>query len=129
MNDPISDLLTRIRNAYLARHKEVLVPASGLKRAVAQVLLKNGFVEKVEVEGKGASGNLKIGLRYIRGMPGITKVIRQSKPGRRVYRRARRWPIVLAGEGLAIVSTSAGIMPAKEARKKGLGGELLATVW
>lgn len=129
MTDPIADLLTRIKNAYAANRLLVAMPASRGKQMVAQILAKNGYVEKVTVTGKGKERNLVVELKYIKHMPAITEVKRVSKPGRRIYRGTAELPRVLQGQGMAIVSTSQGMMTDRQARKQKLGGEVIATVW
>ncbi len=128
--DPIADLLTQLRNASLARKAEVTMPGSKLKESVARLLLKSGYIEAVKVETDEAKKPvLVMGLRYFNGVPAISGSKRQSKPGRRVYQRSGQLPQVLSGQGLAMVSTSQGLMSAKEARAKHLGGELICTIW
>jgi small subunit ribosomal protein S8 len=126
-NDPISDLLTRIRNASTARKKMVVMPYSKLKEQVAAILKDNGFISSVKVATDGGFKSLEIELT---GNPeAITSLIRVSKPGRRVYTSSQDIPLVLGGRGLVIVSTSSGVMTGRDARKKGLGGELICKVW
>jgi len=129
MNDPIADLLTRIRNAYAAGHAQVAISMSRVKQMVAQILAKNGYVSKVTVVGKDKDRQLTIDLKYIQQMPAITGVKRVSKPGRRVYKGKTGLPRVLNGAGMAIVSTSQGMMSGQDAKKRGLGGEVVAIVW
>ena len=129
MNDPIADLLTRIRNAYASGKTKVVIPISRVKQMVAQILSKNGYVGKVIVGGKGKDRKLTIDLKYIRQMPAVTEMKRVSKPGRRVYKGKTELPRVLSGAGMAIVSTSQGMMSDQDARKKGLGGEVVAIIW
>ncbi|AAM25421.1 MAG: 30S ribosomal protein S8 [Caldanaerobacter subterraneus] len=130
MTDPIADMLTRIRNANLARHETVEIPSSKMKKAIAMILLKEGFVKAVEEIDDGKGGILKITLKY---GPNKERVIsglkRISKPGLRVYAKHDELPRVLGGLGIAIISTSKGIMTDKEARKAGLGGEVICYVW
>jgi small subunit ribosomal protein S8 len=126
-NDPISDLLTRIRNAGTARHKVVVMPYSKLKEQVAGILETNGFITGVKVTTDGGFKSLELSLSP--NPETITQLIRVSKPGRRVYTSAKDIPLVLGGRGLVIVSTSGGVMTGREARKKGLGGELICKVW
>lgn len=129
--DPIADMLTRIRNGYLAHKHEVTIPYSKLKAAIAQVLATEGFVatiEKVE-EGKGGFPELKVRLKYVAGRGAITNVQRISKPSRRAYVQKTELPHVQSGYGVAIVSTSKGIMTNKQARALGVGGELVCTIW
>ncbi len=129
VTDPVSDYLTRIRNAQKARHPHVDVPASNLKRAITQILKDKGFVQDfVNVEDT-KQGLIRVYLKYLRGgKPVIQKITRISKPGLRRYVGADNLPRVLNGLGIAIVSTSRGVMTDKEARRAGIGGEVLATV-
>jgi len=130
ISDPIADMLTRIRNANTANHQTVDIPASRMKKAVAQILLDEGFVNGVEDVKEGPQGNIRITLRY---GPEKEKVItglrRISKPGLRVYTTKTEIPRVLGGLGLVIISTSKGIMSGKRAKREGFGGEVLAYVW
>jgi small subunit ribosomal protein S8 len=126
-NDPIADLLTRIRNANTARKGVVVMPYSKLKEQVANILKDNGFVESLKVTTDGGFRSLEIGLSP--DPETITSLIRVSKPGRRVYTSVKDIPLVLGGRGLVIVSTSSGVMTGREARKQGLGGELICKVW
>ena len=130
MTDPISDMLTRIRNAGLARHDRTEVPASRLKEAVAHILMAEGFIADVRpTEGEGPK-KLTIVLKYGRDrQSAIDGVRRVSRPGRRVYVRHDRIPRVLSGLGISILSTSHGLMSDREARRQKLGGELLCEVW
>lgn len=130
MTDPISDMLTRIRNGALARHERVDLPHSNVKEHIAQVLKSEGFVGDVRTsEGEGPKV-LTIVLRYTRGRESaIDGVRRVSTPGRRVYVRHDRIPRVRSGMGVSILSTSKGVMTDKEARKQKVGGELICTVW
>jgi small subunit ribosomal protein S8 len=130
MTDTIADLLIRIKNAYLARKEEVSLPASKSKAAVAQVLMEAGYLTQVTQE-KNDRGqeNLILTLKYIDEMPAVTDVRRVSKPGCRIYVTAAKIPAVLHGYGVAILSTSQGIISDKQARQKGVGGELLGEVW
>ena len=131
MNDPIADMLTRIRNANTAKHDTVDVPASKMKIAIANILLDEGYIAKYELVGEGVKQMIHITLKY--GKDKNEKIIsglkRISKPGLRVYAKASELPRVLNGLGIAIISTSLGIMTDKEARAKGLGGEVLAYIW
>ncbi len=130
VSDPIADMLTRIRNAIVAKHEVVDIPASNAKRAIADILLAEGYVKGFELVDDGKQGVLKITLKY---GPNKERVIsglkRISKPGLRVYARKDEVPKVLKGLGIAIISTSKGIMTDKEARKLGIGGEVLAYIW
>ena len=130
MTDPISDMLSRIRNASSAMHEEVLIPTSKIKENIARILLDEGYVDGFEVVQDNGHSAIKIRLRYSdereRAISGIRRI---SKPGRRVYRGARELPRVLGGLGIAIVSTSQGVMTDKEARRARVGGEVLAYVW
>ncbi len=128
--DPIADMLTRIRNALVVRHSYVEVPASQIKKAIADLLVKEGFVASAEFEGEGVNKKIKIVLKYAEnGQKVISGIKRISKPGLRVYCGANELPTVLNGLGIAVISTSKGIMTDKEARAKNLGGEVIAYVW
>ena len=130
MTDTIADMLTRIRNALIAKHDAVDVPASTTKLAIAKILLDEGYIKGYEVTEDGVSKNIHIALKY---GPNKQRVIvglkRISRPGLRVYARKDELPKVLGGLGIAIVSTSRGVVTDKEARKLGVGGEVLAYVW
>ena len=130
MTDPIADMLTRIRNGNSARHENVVVPASRMKKEIAKILLDEGFINGFSVEEDGKQGMMTVELKYgPNGEKVITGIKRNSKPGLRVYVKAGEVPRVLGGLGIAIVSTSQGIMPDREARKNGIGGEVLCYVW
>ncbi len=131
VNDTISDMLTRIRNASLARHQTTKVPLTKMTRSIANVLKAEGFIADYEEAGEGVERHLVLGLKY-RGKsrkPIITALKRVSKPGLRVYANRKELPRVLGGIGIAIVSTSSGIMTDREARRTGVGGEVLCYVW
>ena len=130
MTDPIADLLTRIRNAILAQHDRLDVPTSRLKENLCELLKREGYIEDVEVlEGK-PQGTLRIYLRYSEeGVPAIRRLARVSKPGRRVYRGADGIKPVLNGLGVAIVSTSRGLLTDRQARAQRVGGEILCELW
>ncbi len=128
MTDPIADMLTRIRNGQKARKVSVSMPASKQKEAVATVLKDEGKITGFETSGEGAAKSLSIELKYYEGAPVIEKVRRVSKPGLRVYRGKEDLPKVLGGLGVAIVSTSAGVMSDRQAREKGIGGEVICVV-
>ena len=130
VNDSIADLLTRIRNAQTARHETVSVETSIMKKSIAQILLDEGYISAFdEVENAGKNKNLVISLKYVNKSKVITGLKRISKPGRRIYAGAQELPKVLGGLGIVIVSTSKGVMTDREARKLGIGGEVLAYVW
>ena len=129
MTDPIADMLTRIRNANLRRNSEVAMPSSKMKASIAQVLQEEGFVDGVQVEEDGVFRTLKIQLRYWQGEPVIRKIVRISKPGLRQYTKSGELRPVINGQGIAIVSTSKGVMGDRQCRAKGIGGELLCKVW
>ena len=129
ISDPIADMLTRIRNGSQARHSEILVPASRTKRAIAQILSDEGFIDGFEDAQEGVQAQLKLRLKYVGKMPVISGVKRVSKPGLRVYATKTDIPRVLGGLGVVIVSTSHGIMTGARARQAQLGGEVLAYVW
>ena len=128
MSDPISDMLTRIRNAQKARKPGVSMPSSKVKQAIARVLQSEGYIDGFDVVDEGAKSELTISLRYHEGEPVIEKIKRVSKPGLRIYRKTGELPKVLGGLGVAIVSTSSGVMSDREARAKGIGGEVLCLV-
>lgn len=128
MTDPISDMLTRIRNGQSTRKLSVAMPASKSKEAVARVLKDEGYITDYSVEGEGAAKSLVIELKYFEGEPVIEHIQRTSRPGLRIYRGKDDLPKVLGGLGVAIVSTSAGVMSDRQAREKGIGGEVLCIV-
>lgn len=128
MTDPIADMLTRIRNASSANKKEVEVPFSRLKKSLAEIFAREGYLEKVE-ETKTGKPNLVLTLKYRGGAPAITNIKRVSTPGHRRYTKAKEIGQVLNGFGLSIVSTPSGLLTDKEARTKGLGGELICEIW
>ena len=128
MNDPISDMLTRIRNGQHARKTSVSMPGSKAKVALAKVLKDEGYIGAFTDEGEAASRTLTIELKYFEGTPVIERIQRVSKPGLRIFRGKEELPKVLGGLGVAIVSTSAGVMSDREARAKGIGGEVLCVV-
>jgi small subunit ribosomal protein S8 len=127
--DPIADMLTRIRNAAKVRKALVIMPHSNIKQTVAEVLAKNRFVEKVEVNGDGGFKTLKITINEPDTNAKITEIERLSKPGRRLYVAASKIPAVKRGRGIVVISTSKGIMSGDEAKKAGLGGELICKVY
>ena len=129
ITDAIADMLTRIRNAGNAGHPTVEVPASKIKQAIAQILLDEGYISKFEVTEDDKQGVIKITLKYSGRKHVISGIKRISKPGLRTYADKENLPHVLGGLGIAIISTSKGVMTDKEARKNGVGGEVLAYVW
>ena len=130
ITDPIADLLTRIRNASQARHATVDVPASNMKKAIAQILVEEGYVKSYTVTEDDKQGVITITLKYTEtGAPVITGLRRVSKPGLRIYTSCEDMPKVMKGIGTAIVSTPKGVMTDKQARKENVGGEVLAFVW
>ena len=128
MTDPIADMLTRIRNGQNARKVSVSMPASKAKEAVAKVLKDEGYINDYSIEGKDAARSLTVELKYFEGVPVIERIQRASRPGLRIYRGKDDLPRVLGGLGIAIVSTSAGVMSDAKAREKGIGGEVLCIV-
>ena len=128
MSDPIADMLTRIRNAQLAEKTSVAVPASKLKVSIASVLKDEGYIEDFALRGEGARLALEIGLKYYAGRPVIERIERVSRPGLRIYKPAKDIPQVMNGLGVAIVSTSRGVMTDRKARQTGVGGEVLCIV-
>ena len=128
--DPIADMLTRIRNASAARHKELTIPSSKVKREIARILADEGFIDSWSTAANGVQDQLTVRLKYVEGRtPVVSGLKRISKPGLRVYARKTDIPRVLGGLGLAILSTSRGIMTGSQARKLNLGGEVLCYVW
>jgi small subunit ribosomal protein S8 len=129
-SDPIADMLTRIRNASQARHRELTLPSSRVKREIARILTDEGFVESWSTRQEGVQEMLTLQLKYVEGRtPVVSGLKRISKPGLRVYARKTEIPRVLGGLGLTILSTSQGIMTGSQARKLNLGGEVLCYVW
>lgn len=130
MTDPIADMLTRIRNAQVARHDTVDVPGSNMKKNIARILLEEGYIKNFEVLSDGPRQTIRIWLKYgpnhQKVMTGIKRI---SRPGLRVYAQKEEIPKVLSGLGIAILSTSKGVMSDKKARKEGVGGEVLAFIW
>ncbi|MBO4623833.1 MAG: 30S ribosomal protein S8 [Bacilli bacterium] len=130
MTDPIADMLTRIRNANQKKHESVLIPASKIKLEILNVIAKEGYIGAIEFVEDGKQGTIKVALKYTdkkeRVIKGITRI---SKPGLRVYAKANEMPKVLNGLGIAVVSTSAGVMTDREARQQHLGGEVIAYIW
>jgi small subunit ribosomal protein S8 len=130
MTDPIADMLARIRNAARAAHEDVQIPTSKIKESIARILAEEGYVDGYEIVADEGHPYLQIQLRYSEERePAIAGIRRVSKPGRRVYRGASDLPRVLGGLGVAIISTSHGVMTDKEARRSRVGGEVLAYVW
>jgi small subunit ribosomal protein S8 len=130
VTDPISDMLTRIRNAVAVGHERVSMPASKVKVGIAQILVDEGFIDRFERNDDGTHSQLELVLRYgDKRRPAIEGIKRISKPGHRVYRGAGELPRVQGGIGIAVVSTSQGLLPDREARRRRLGGEILCEVW
>ena len=130
ITDPIADMLTRIRNANSAKHETVDVPASKMKKAIAQILLDEGYIKNFQILEGNTQGVIRITLKYLNNKEKvITGLRRVSKPGLRVYAGAEELPSVLRGMGIAIISTSKGVMTDKKAREAHVGGEVLAFVW
>lgn len=125
VTDPIADMLTRIRNAHMALRKQVRVPASKMKKSILKIMQENGYVEKIEEDGR----ELIVYLKYVKGRPAITELIKISKPGRRVYVGVDEIPNVQDGLGIAVLSTSKGIIEGNQAKKMNVGGELLCIIW
>ena len=128
MSDPIADMLTRIRNAQLSEKKTVDMPASKLKVAIAQVLKDEGYIENFVVREVKSKPTLNVGLKYYAGSPVIEKIERVSRPGLRIYKASDKLPNVMNGLGVAIMSTSKGVMTERKARASGIGGEVLCIV-
>ena len=126
VTDPIADMLTRMRNALQAKHKSVSIPASKTKLAIAELLLKEGYIASYKAEGEGINASIVIDFKNEKVLNGLRRI---SKPGLRIYASCNELPQVINGLGIAIVSTNKGIMTDKEARTQNLGGEVLAFVW
>ena len=129
ITDPIADMLTRIRNANAQRHEIVDVPASKLKKSIAEILLEEGYIKSFEEIEDNSQGIIRITLKYVNKQKVISGLKRISKPGLRVYASKDELPKVLGGLGIALISTSKGIMTDKKARQEGIGGEVLAYIW
>ena len=130
MTDPIADLLTRIRNALLAEHRTVDIPASAMKTSIVKILADEGYVSGYEVVEEGPQGTIRVQLKYLRsGEKAIAGLERVSRPGRRVYCGKDEIPKVLGGLGVCIVSTSKGLLSGEKSRKEGVGGEVLCNIW
>ena len=130
MSDPIADMLTRIRNALMAHKKETVFPASKFKFALAKILQKEGYIKKAEkITEAGGRQKIRVVLKYWKGEPVIQGIERVSKPGQRVYAKKNNIPYVLQKLGIAVVSTSSGLMTDAEARRKKIGGEIICRVW
>lgn len=129
ITDPIADMLTRIRNANSAKHATVDIPASKMKKAIAEILLEEGYIKNFQIINDGAQGVIRVTLKYSGNDKVISGLRRVSKPGLRVYAGADELPQVLKGLGIAIISTSRGVMTDKKARANHVGGEVLAFVW
>ena len=130
VTDPIADMLTRIRNAQIAKHDMVMIPASNMKKAIAKILLQEGYVKNVDFIADGMAGNIKLTLKYVENKQSVIVGLKRiSRPGLRVYAPCDELPKVLGGLGVALISTSKGVMTDKEARKNQVGGEVLAYVW
>ena len=129
MQDPISDMLTRIRNGQHRAKREVAMPASTKKVAIAEVLKNEGFITDFRVEGESTGRQLTVELKYFQGKPVIERLQRVSRPGLRIYRPKDKLPTVIGGLGIAIISTSKGLMTDREARAQGIGGEVLCSVY
>ena len=129
MSDPVADMLTRIRNAQGSEKQSVAMPASRLKASIAQVLKDEGYIEDFALRENGGHKQLAIALKYYAGKPVIERLERVSKPGLRVYKGRDDIPRVMNGLGVAILSTSSGLLTDRQAEKKGVGGEVLAYVW
>ena len=130
VNDPIADMLTRIRNAQIAKHDSVTVPASNMLKSIAKIMLDEGFVKSVDFIDEAPQGSIKIALKYTQNKkPIISGLKRISKPGLRIYAKTEEIPKVLGGLGIAVISTSKGVMTDKQARSNSVGGEVLCYIW
>ena len=128
-NDTTADMLTRIRNGYMAKKATVSMPHSKIKEAIANVLITQKYLKELTVEQQENKKNLVLTLLYNNRKPSVEKIVQVSKSSRRVYKKAQDLPFVLSGYGIAVVSTSKGVMTAREARKRSLGGELICKIW
>jgi len=129
MTDPITDMLNRIKNAQAVAHLTVDIPFSKVKYQIAQILAREGFIEKVEKKGRKTRKIIRITLKYVDNIPAISGLKRVSKPGQRIYLSWRKIKKVKGGYGIAIISTSKGLMTNKEARKEKIGGEVICEIW
>lgn len=130
ITDPIADMLTRIRNANSARHLSVDIPASNLKKSIAEILLEEGYIKNYQIIDDGKQGIIRVSLKYAENKQRVISGIKRiSKPGLRIYASKEELPRVLKGLGIAIISTSKGVMTDKKARKENVGGEVLAYIW
>jgi len=129
MQDPIADMFVRIRNAQARAKRETRIPSSKKKLAIAEVLLNEGYIQGFRVEGEGVLSNIVVDLKYYGGRPVIERIDRVSRPGLRVYKAADDLPRVVGGLGIAIVSTSRGLMTDRQARSMGIGGEVICSVY
>ena len=129
ISDVIADMLTRIRNANDAKHESVDIPASNLKKSIAEILLEEGYIKNFQIVEDGKQGIIRVALKYVGKQKVIQGLRRVSKPGLRIYSNCEDMPKVMNGLGIAIVSTSKGVMTDKKARKANVGGEILAFVW
>ena len=129
ISDPISDMLARINNAVQRKHPSVIIPLSKIKLNIAKVLKQEGYIENYEFSEKGNKGEITITLKYKDGQSPFHRIRRISKPGIRRYSQKKELPLVMQGMGIAIVSTSKGVMASHHARKQGLGGEIICKIW
>ncbi|EDM76423.1 ribosomal protein S8 [Plesiocystis pacifica SIR-1] len=129
MTDPIADMLTRIRNGLRAGHRAVTIPGSKAKRRIAEILQQEGYIEGFEWSEDGRQGQLELQLRWVGDQPAIEGISRESRPGQRRYARSKEIPQVRNGLGIMVISTSRGMMTDRAARKAGIGGELICSVW
>lgn len=129
MTDPISDMLTRIRNAYMAKKRFVEMPTSRVKKHLADILVQEGYLASAETEEKKPASMLKVELKYQGNRPAVQSLKRESKPGHRKYSKSTELPKILNGYGIAIISTSKGLMTNKQAKKEGMGGEIICSVY
>lgn len=129
MTDSVGDLLTRIRNAYLVKKAEIVVPHSKMNEALVKIFREAGYLSEVRIRSDKKRKHIILSLNYIKGLAAVTKIKRMSKPGRRLYVRSDQIRVALSGSGMVVISTSKGLMTGKQARKKGLGGEFICTVW
>jgi len=129
ISDPIADMCARIKNAYQVRQKSLAIPFSKMKEEIAKILVAEGFIKEMKIEGKDKEKRIILTLLYKKKQPAMTGIKRISRPGMRAYAKANKILPVLSGLGMSIISTSQGLMTSREARKKNLGGEIICSIW
>lgn len=129
ISDPVADMCARIKNAYQVRQKNLAIPFSKMKEEIAKILVAEGYIKEMKIEGKGKEKRIILALLYKKKQPAMTGIKRISRPGMRAYAKANKILPVLSGLGISIISTSQGLMTSREARKKNLGGEIICSIW